>query len=268
MIIKITHDDTEYPIDTTKAIDLSIPYNFNGDQPNFYDVEKGISTPLQTGKKNWSVVKGAGCNVLEVSFNIHCSGTHTECVGHLLGGSSNIGSILKDVFLPAVLVTVDPINFKNTNESYHCDIDENEYVITKELIKTQLEQWINFNPIALIIRTIPNRIEKQFYRFNVNVPPFFTNDALKYISQFKIEHLIVDIPSLDRMDDRGILGNHRLFWGASKISSNELDMESQKTITELAYIPNLVKDGIYLLNIQIPHFVCDAAPSRPFIYPI
>jgi hypothetical protein len=48
----------------------------------------------------------------------------------------------------------------------------------------------------------------------------------------------------------------------------EVDPKSEKTITELAYIPNSVEDGFYFLNIQIPHFVCDAAPSRLLLYKV
>ena len=40
---------------------------------------------------------------------------------------------------------------------------------------------------------------------------------------------------------------------------------AKNTITELAFIPNEVQDGFYFLNIQIPHFECDAAPSRPIL---
>ena len=41
MIIRINHNNEEYEIDTSHVVDLSIPYNFNGKQPNFYDVKKG-----------------------------------------------------------------------------------------------------------------------------------------------------------------------------------------------------------------------------------
>jgi len=27
-------------------------------------------------------------------------------------------------------------------------------------------------------------------------------------------------------------------------------------------------DGLYLLDLQIPHFLTDAAPSRPLLYPV
>jgi len=83
-----------------------------------------------------------------------------------------------------------------------------------------------------------------------------------------INHLIVDLPSVDRMSDDGILGNHRIFWGDGLNPKGKINPKSEKTITELAYIPNSVADGLYFLNLQIPHFVCDAAPSRPLLYRI
>ena len=67
------------------------------------------------------------------------------------------------------------------------------------------------------------------------------------------------------MEDDGILGNHRIFWSTSQDPRGSVDANSNRTITELAYIPNDVKDGFYFLNIQVPHFKCDAAPSRPML---
>ena len=84
MIISLQHQGKAYTIDTSHFIDLSIPYHFNGPQPNFYDVNPGKLIPLKVGEKSYSVRDGAGCNVPEISMNIHCTGTHTECVGHLL----------------------------------------------------------------------------------------------------------------------------------------------------------------------------------------
>ena len=88
------------------------------------------------------------------------------------------------------------------------------------------------------------------------------------IQKLGINHLVVDLPSVDRMADDGILGNHRIFWSEGMNPTGEVNPESEKTITELVYIPNTVEDGFYFLDIQIPHFVCDAAPSRPLLYPV
>ena len=68
------------------------------------------------------------------------------------------------------------------------------------------------------------------------------------------------------MNDDGILGNHRIFWGQKNIINGNINLKSKKTITELAYIDNFFKDGFYFLNISIPNFQCDAAPSRPILF--
>ena len=266
MIVKLFHNELEYIIDTSKAVDISIPYIFNGNQPNLYNVKEGSSKPLKSNNIDWSVSLGASCNVPEISMNIHCTGTHTETVGHLLRDNGNIGKIFTELFLPTVLITVDPEIAKKTNDKYHCDINEDELIITLKIVKLQLEKYINFNPIALIIRTLPNDTKKRFQNYAKEPPPFLSNNAMSYINKLNISHLIVDIPSIDRMNDDGILGNHRIFWGDGLNPRSEVSEKTDKTITEMSYIPNFVKDGIYFLNIQIPNFVLDAAPSRLFLY--
>jgi hypothetical protein len=42
----------------------------------------------------------------------------------------------------------------------------------------------------------------------------------------------------------------------------------QRTITELALIPQSAPDGLYLLDLQVPRMLCDAAPSRPLLFPL
>jgi hypothetical protein len=39
-------------------------------------------------------------------------------------------------------------------------------------------------------------------------------------------------------------------------------------VTELAWVPDSVPDGLYLLDLQVPAFASDAAPSRPVLYPV
>jgi hypothetical protein len=40
------------------------------------------------------------------------------------------------------------------------------------------------------------------------------------------------------------------------------------TITEMIFVPNEVKDGSYLLNLQMAPFENDASPSKPILYKI
>ena len=82
-----------------------------------------------------------------------------------------------------------------------------------------------------------------------------------------IKHLLVDLPSIDRLVDGGKLANHRIFWNVPE-GEFEVGPETrvESTITELAYIPEAVSDGEYLLNLQIAPFESDAAPSRPVLF--
>jgi hypothetical protein len=38
------------------------------------------------------------------------------------------------------------------------------------------------------------------------------------------------------------------------------------TITELAFVPDRIADGAYLLELQVPALTGDAVPSRPLLY--
>ena len=161
MIISIFHNKKDYRIDTQNSFDISIPYDFNGAQPNFYDVNEGQLKHLQTKGMIYSVAEGAGFNVPEISLNIHCSGTHTECVGHLLENPGDVGMLLKDIMIPAVLITVDPTLFGDSGESYHCNVEDNELIISKKSIQNEFEALEEYRPQALVIRTTPNPDKKK-----------------------------------------------------------------------------------------------------------
>ena len=141
-------------------------------------------------------------------------------------------------------------------------------IISRKSIQGEVNKWEGYQPAALIIRTPPNTEDKKYHQFTKTPPPFFTNDALELITKIGIDHLIVDLPSIDRMSDNEMLGNHRIFWGNGSNPKGEVNPDSINTITELAFIPNEVQDGLYFLNIQLPHFQCDAAPSRPILMKI
>jgi hypothetical protein len=77
-----------------------------------------------------------------------------------------------------------------------------------------------------------------------------------------IQHLLIDLPSVDREVDEGELLSHRAFWHYPE------EPRFNATITELIYVPDEVRDGEYLLNLQIAPFENDASPSKPVLYPL
>ena len=123
---------------------------------------------------------------------------------------------------------------------------------------------------SLVIRTLPNLSSKKSSVYDQNnQPPFFTKQAMQWIADSPINHLLVDFPSIDKMYDEGQLINHRAFWKVKK-GEQKYNQESktERTITEMIYVKDHIDDGMYCLNLQIPAFDLDAAPSRPVIYPL
>ena len=254
MKILIKDKNNSYSIDQGLGICISIPYNYNGDQPNFYNSPQGKSHSMQQDGFIGEISKGKGCKVVNIEQNIHCTGTHTECAGHILSNPISINDVLKHEYYYTKLITVSPIQSTESKEDYHCSIDDKDMLITREMIIGKIPT----KSLGLIIRTRPNSISKMNKRYNASNTPFFSSNAIEYINDLGIRHLVVDTPTIDRYDDGGILGNHHLFF--------EKKPPYKKTITEMAYIDDKIKDGSYLMTIEIPPMVLDAAPSRIFIF--
>ena len=51
-----------------------------------------------------------------------------------------------------------------------------------------------------------------------NPPAFFSIESMKYIVSLGIKHLLVDMPSVDRLFDDGILSAHNIFWETKRKS--------------------------------------------------
>jgi len=254
MKAKISLSTLDVEVDFSKGNDISIPLNFNGSQPNTYGVDKASSTPYQDGQFIGDTRKGGPCNFEIYSFIPHCNGTHTECIGHITDERVAILSSLQDQIIPSTLVSVTP---KSSSE---------DLVITKEDLKFQLEHVKSEFLKGLIIRTLPNDESKKSRDYIKELPCFFSIEAMEYIVSLGVQHLLVDSPSVDRLFDEGRLSAHNIFWETKGKKFNP--SAQNKTITEMIFAPDSIENGYYLLNLQIPAFVSDAAPSRPILYKI
>ncbi len=237
--------------------DLSIPLRFDGPQPNAFGVEPATAEACEYGDLVGDTRRGGSCNFERVTFIPHCNGTHTECVGHITDERISVRDCLKDVLIKAVLVSVKP------------DVlDKGDAVISDTvLLRSGLVNDASHDGSALIIRTLPNDASKLSLRYDENnIPPYFSQDAMRLIVTYGFTHLLTDLPSIDRLFDYGKLANHRIFWNIEPGSvSTHTAMRMYSTITELIFVPDEVADGEYLLNLQIAPFDADAAPSRPLL---
>ena len=75
-----------------------------------------------------------------------------------------------------------------------------------------------------------------------------------------IEHLVVDLPSVDKEQDEGKLLSHKTFWQL------ENSIRKNASITELAFISESISDGTYLLNLQVLPIHLDVSPSNPILF--
>ena len=251
----------KYNVDFSKGIDITIPLKFNGEQPNTYGVNTASSKPYQDGHFIGDTREGGPCNFETYSLTPHCNGTHTECIGHITDERIDVLSSLNEEIIPSTLISITP---KLSTENYKPELASDDIVITKEDLGLQLKDVNTEFLRGLIIRTLPNPESKKSRDYMKNISSFFSIEAMKYIVSLGVEHLLVDTPSVDRLLDDGHLSAHNIFW---ETKEKEFNMNTKnKTITEMIFASEDVKDGNYLLNLQIPAFVSDAAPSRPILY--
>jgi kynurenine formamidase len=247
LIATIKYRSTNYKIDLSKPIDISIPLQASKTNVNAWYLEEPKIEPVKFGDWIGSVAQGADVNFNNIWFNPHAHGTHTECVGHITKAFHSINKNLKKFFFLAEVVTVAPEKF------------EDDFVISRKQIQTALGSK---NRDALVIRTLPNTNEKLSRQYSNTNPTYLLEEAAIYLKNKNIKHLLIDLPSVDKEKDDGKLLAHNAFW------NNKGKLRLDATITEFIYVPNKVLDGTYMLNLQIAPFENDASPSKPILYQI
>ncbi|MCO7227339.1 cyclase family protein [Pleionea sp. CnH1-48] len=269
MKLQLELNQQRYQIRWDQAQSLSIPLAFNGEQPNHFGVPPATAKTLEAVGFVGDTSRGGSCNVRTLELIPHCNGTHTESVSHIVNDDVMVGDLATEL-MPATLITVTPQVASSIDESYQPPLQDNDLTISRAMLEQVLATTSSSWQKALIVRTLPNPTEKQSWVYNSDrEPPFFTNDALLYLLERGVEHLLVDFPSIDKMYDDGKLSNHHHFWQvAAETHALSADSKTQRTITELIYVSTAVTDGNYLLSLQLPQFLSDAAPSRPIIYPL
>jgi arylformamidase len=247
MLASISYLGKEYKIDLFSPIDISIPLHTGEDCVNAWYVPPMKLEPVVLGDWVGDVNKGSGVNFRNIRFNPHGNGTHTECLGHISKEFVTINQCLRKFFFVAELITVLP---EERND---------DFVITKKQLVLALE---GKKAEALIIRTLSNSPAKCSAQYSNTNPPYLEKEAMQFIVEMGFDHLLIDLPSVDKEKDNGELASHHIFWQYPD------QPQFHRTITELIYVPNSIYDGTFILNLQIASFENDASPSKPVLYSI
>jgi len=242
-----------FEIDLSKPLDISIPLSNTDANPIAWYIEKPTIEPVKFGNWIGKVSEGSSTNFNNIFFNPHGHGTHTESLGHITREFYSINQCLKQFFFLAELISIDPENING------------DKIITKEQIEKGLS---GKTPEAIIIRTLPNFDSKKHKNYSKTNPPYILEKAATFIRESGIKHLLIDLPSVDREEDEGRLLAHKAFWNVKDVNNLNEDARLDCTITEMIFVDDSVKDGSYILNLQMAPFENDASPSKPVLFKI
>lgn len=237
----------QYSFDLSVPMDISIPI---GQVTCFYSTPF-TATPYTNGDFVGAVKAGAPVNFFDVQMNPHGNGTHTECLGHITKEQESVHEQLTQFHFVAQVVSVDLGEKENGDR-----------IITRAQLVASSPAAL---PEAIVIRTLPNLPSKLHADYSGTNPPYLTSEAMTFLVEQGVKHLLLDLPSVDREEDEGILAAHHIFWKVDGHQASDAS-RSDCTITEMIFVPDDIEDGLYLLNIQIPSMQLDAAPSKPVLY--
>ena len=256
MLAEVAHHGETFRIDLSAPIDISIPLRAGEQNVNAWYVSPMDIQPVRSEQFTGSVAEGGTVNFRDITFNPHGNGTHTECIGHITPDVYSINRILTKFWFTAEVITILPDQLDEDLSAYR---QKNDRVITAKMLAEALGPN---RPEALIIRTLPNVGGKINRQYNNTNWPYLLPEAAEWLNRQGIDHLLIDLPSVDREFDGGAMLAHRAFWDYPN------SPQMQRTITELIYVDDEVADGRYLLNLQISSFENDASPSKPILYKI
>jgi len=245
----IKYNHKSYLINLEEPIDISIRLKDGSDNLTAWYCPPPRIEAVMTEYFTGDVNLGGPVNFRDVYFNPHGHGTHTECVGHISTERYNVNECIREYNMPAYLLSIEP-ELQENGDDIIMPAQIAKFIFAVKELK------------VLIIRTLPNHLSKISKQYSNSNPPYMHPDAMRLIVQAGIEHLMIDTPSVDKEEDGGALECHHIFWNYPQYPRTAC------SITELIYVPELVKDGFYWLQLGIANFENDAAPSRPLLYKI
>ncbi|RMG78993.1 MAG: cyclase family protein [Bacteroidetes bacterium] len=244
----IRYQNHAYRVRFSRPLDLSIPVRSGLENPNCFYAPPPAFEPVVTEAFTGSTQQGGVVNFFNVKINPHGNGTHTECVGHIAKAPFFIRQCLNKYHFLCKLVSLFPRKTPTGD---------------RVIFRDQLEEILGEDATpALTIRTLPNDDHKLRTNYSGANPPYLHPDAVSYLVQCGVQHLLVDLPSVDREEDGGKLLAHKAFWNYYPGA----DIREDCTISEMIYAAPDIRDGLYLLNLQIISLELDVSPSKPVLY--
>jgi kynurenine formamidase len=253
MLATYPYHGRTFSFDPSAPLDISLPLAPGENQVNCFWAEPVQFDVIRVGSFVGSVEEGGSTNYKRVHVTPHGNGTHTECYGHISSEpEATLNCCLRRFLFVAKLISVEPRLQPNGDQ----------VVMLADVQRELAPLWSGstIRPEAIVLRTLPNSKAKRSRQYSGTNPTYLEPELAKYLSDNRIEHLLLDLPSVDREEDAGALLAHHAFWQYPERTRRTA------TITELIFVPDEVKNGLYLLNLQVTSLELDASPSKPVLY--
>ncbi|MCC6170964.1 MAG: cyclase family protein [Gammaproteobacteria bacterium] len=251
-------------IDLASPVSLAAPLRFDGRDPRHFDAPAPRRWPLALPGFSGEVRRGASCNCSTLELTPHCNGTHTECVAHLVDEPLDACEIAPRGPLLALLLSIPPVSAAGSGEDSDPAPQPGDRLLTRVALRAAWPETLPFAPRALVLRSsAPLAVAST----TALAAPYLSRQLAAELVARGIEHLVVELPSIDRGQDQGRLCAHRIFFGLPPGSTRLAEAQRGGcTITELAAIPAELPDGPCALQLALPRIAGDAVPSQPLLY--
>ncbi len=258
------------PIDLGAPVSLALPMRFDAGDPRHFGAPAAVSRPLVLPGFSGEVRSGASCNCRTIELTPHCNGTHTESVAHLLAEPLDVCEVVPLGLMPALLLSLLPVAAATSGEDSDPAPQPLDRLLTRAALRAVWPDSLPFAPRALVLRsaTPPAGTTRSGGADEATQePPYLSRQLVTELVARGIEHLVVELPSIDRGHDGGRLCGHRLFFGLPPRSTRLAEATRRGcTITEYASVPATLPDGPCALQLTLPHLAGDAVPSRPLVF--
>lgn len=252
-------------------------------QANAFGASAFTAEPVRAGDFVGATAEGGPLNFLDLQLNPHGNGTHTESVGHIATEAVRLVDALTDVLAWALVVEVLPERLAEKSESASMAAwESSDLVLTQSAVQAAMAPFgpaPEAGPRALVLRT-GSEADRRGRNWTGSNPPYLEAEALAALAASGWQHLLLDLPSVDRESDGGLLAGHKAWWrypgserNASGASAPIADapkapVRRNATITEMIVVPDGLPQGWYAINLQIAPMGIDASPSNPVLLPV
>lgn len=263
MILHFTIAGRACAVDSTAAVDLARPLGFGEGQPSWFGAGPARSRALRAGGFVGDTRLGGSCNVSVLEVIPHCQGTHTESWGHLCDTCDPLPELLAETLFPASLIRVRAGTAGGSPDTLPPTAADTDRVLDVRALRPRLATLAAGFHRALVLALEEDDTDP-------GAPPaYLSPEAVLLLLAAGVQHLLVEFPSLDRLEDGGLLCAHRAFWGLGPGSRQRPAAEARgRTVTELIRVPAGLVAGPGLLELGIAPLAGDASPSRPRFHPL